>query len=122
MEGPVLNPSQWVEGEVGVHPCFDAATGLVLWSVTDPPGLLHLPVCLPPGCLSLICSSLSHSTKGTGLGCALPWCRWTLGRGASFDLCSWAELEPLSRHSRLATKPRACLPRMSRVLRAESGR
>lgn len=57
MEGLVLNPLQWVEGQVGVHPCVDAVIELVLRSVPDPQDLLLLPVSLLVVCLSfaLLC-------------------------------------------------------------------
>lgn len=39
----------------------------LIGSAHGPQGLLCLPVCLPPGGLSLTCSSLSHGNQGAGL-------------------------------------------------------
>lgn len=79
--------------------------GLVLWSSHGPQSLPCLYV--SPGCLFLTCS-LSPGTKDTGLGQAPPRSGWTLGGGASCDLCSWAELGCLGPHSGLVAEPWAC--------------
>lgn len=71
------------------------------WGSIPPPmlslgvscGLLMVPrACLPVCPILEVCLSLVSWHRGHWSGCG---CGWTLGRGANFYFCSWAELDPL---------------------------